>query len=113
MDLPIRTIESINCYFVLLSLTTITANGFGYEQLRGLVRTFASTRQAKNPRGFSEGSKKSNYLQPLLCVGFYQLLVTHFKAKPLTSLKWSIQSFLPDSSVFVSIKKWSQFGYTL
>jgi len=33
---------------VARSSVTLAANGLGYEQLRGLARTFASTRQAEN-----------------------------------------------------------------
>ena len=36
----------------------LAANGLGYEQLRGLARTFASTRQAENSTGIFRISPK-------------------------------------------------------
>ena len=50
-------------------------NGLGYEQLRGLVRTFASTRQAENPRGFSEVGENNQLLIAIVVVRYFLLLI--------------------------------------
>jgi len=43
-----KEVPSIRDGFLVRSIAT---NGLGYEQLRGLTRTFASTRQAENSAG--------------------------------------------------------------
>ncbi|MEZ7496844.1 hypothetical protein QO206_15215 [Leeuwenhoekiella aequorea] len=48
--------------FQEMTFFQLAGNGLGYEQLRGLTLTFASTRQAENPRGFSEVGRNKQLL---------------------------------------------------